>query len=590
MAKDMLRGINPSFVPAQNCSCLGAGGAIDESADESCQQDSSGGATAAGLWHGYVMQLAQPVDPTPGSTNKAKIMDELEVFESGLFAPMENGGTIDLQSPCWYWPQSTERSSIESLLETQDPNLDESRAAWDAKQTATLYIKFNLTSQQSTFAMFSGKEPTVESAFDLEPPGRRLQYVKEIPGGEGGYLVPLQRYSPRETKEEAETTSMQRTGTQIFEWNSVPGSLSLVPYHVTSGSGSDTTVNLNKVALRLCAVISGTKTCKIIEMPADPSNTGVLPKGAKRLQLAFGASFLTLPPAASPERYALVKDLESALASVFKGSGFRSRGRHLAFSPYQLQMRDFEKAPGADLTEFWNPDCRTVPPFPEGEPPCCASCKTDAGCADGRGCGVDADGVGFYATFDVLAGTEDGAYSPETAKAVLQGQLQDVEEGALFNAATAESLGMTEAFEVFSTLGVVPNQAVRELVPANETAVSLQQQEALSSAASWAAGVAASYAVFSPPPPLPPSPLSPPYQPAPSSPPATPPSPGPPPPPLAPIFSYYGRAKELLMENPITAASIVIGSILGCLCMICGICYCCRKGKKKKKKEHQGPP
>ena len=67
-----------------------------------CQQDSSGGATAAGLWHGYVMQLAQPVDPTPGSTNKAKIMDELEVFESGLFAPMENGGTIDLQSPCWY--------------------------------------------------------------------------------------------------------------------------------------------------------------------------------------------------------------------------------------------------------------------------------------------------------------------------------------------------------------------------------------------------------------------------------------------------------------------------------------------------------
>ena len=36
MAKDMLRGINPSFVPAQNCSCLGAGGAIDESADESC--------------------------------------------------------------------------------------------------------------------------------------------------------------------------------------------------------------------------------------------------------------------------------------------------------------------------------------------------------------------------------------------------------------------------------------------------------------------------------------------------------------------------------------------------------------------------
>ena len=56
------------------------------------------------------------------------------------------------------------------------------------------------------------------------------------------------------------------------------------------------TVNLNKVALRLCAVISGTKTCKIIEMPADPSNTGVLPEGAKRLQLAFGASFLTLPP------------------------------------------------------------------------------------------------------------------------------------------------------------------------------------------------------------------------------------------------------------------------------------------------------
>ena len=152
---------------------------------------------------------------------------------------------------------------------------------------------------------------------------------------------------------------------------------------------------------------------------------------------------------------------------------------------------------------------------------------------------MDADGVGFYATFDVLAGTEDGAYSPETAKAVLQGQLQDVEEGALFNAATAESLGMTEAFEVFSKLGVVPNQAVREFVPANETA-----------------GVAASYAVVSPPPPLPPSPLSPPYRPAPSSPPATPPSPVSPPPPLAPIFSYYGRAKEMIMENPITASSI----------------------------------
>jgi hypothetical protein len=519
------------------------------------------------------MQLAQPVDPTPGSTNKAKIMDELEVFESGLFAPMENGGTIDLQSPCWYWPQSTERSSIESFLETQDPNADESRDAWDAKQTATLYVKFNLTSQQSTFAMFSGKEMTVESAFDLEPPGRRLQYVKEIPGGEGGYLVPLQRYSPRETKEEAETTSMQRTGTQIFEWNSVPGSLSLVPYHVTSGSGSDTTVNLNKVALRLCAVISGTKTCKIIEMPADPSNTGVLPEGAKRLQLAFGASFLTLPPAASSERYSLVKDLESALASVFKGSGFRSRGRHLAFSPYQLQMRDFEKAPGADITEFWNPDCRTAPPFPEFEPPCCASCDTDAGCADGRGCGVDADGVGFYATFDVLAGTGDGGYGPENAKAVLQGMLwENVTKGALFNAEAAERLGMTEAFEVFSTLGVVPNQDVREFIPANKTA-----------------GVAASYAVISPPPPPPASPSPPPYRPAPSSPPAAPPSPGPPPPPLAPLFSYYGRAKQMIMENPITASSIVGGSILGCLCMICGICYCCRKGKKKKK-EQQGPP
>ena len=41
------------------------------------------GATAMGLWSGYVMQLSQPEDLSFGTTNTNTIVDELEVFESG---------------------------------------------------------------------------------------------------------------------------------------------------------------------------------------------------------------------------------------------------------------------------------------------------------------------------------------------------------------------------------------------------------------------------------------------------------------------------------------------------------------------------
>lgn len=52
------------------------------------------GATAAGVWSGYVMQLSQAEDLTFSSDNTNKIIDELEVFERGPFAPFQDGGVV----------------------------------------------------------------------------------------------------------------------------------------------------------------------------------------------------------------------------------------------------------------------------------------------------------------------------------------------------------------------------------------------------------------------------------------------------------------------------------------------------------------
>ena len=41
------------------------------------------------MWSGYVMQLSQPEDLSFGSSDTNAIVDELEIFESGPFAPFQ---------------------------------------------------------------------------------------------------------------------------------------------------------------------------------------------------------------------------------------------------------------------------------------------------------------------------------------------------------------------------------------------------------------------------------------------------------------------------------------------------------------------
>ena len=63
------------------------------------------------------MQLAQPEDLSFGSSDTSAIVDELEIFESGPFAPFQNGGVVTYTTPCVYLPPTaTMRASVEAML------------------------------------------------------------------------------------------------------------------------------------------------------------------------------------------------------------------------------------------------------------------------------------------------------------------------------------------------------------------------------------------------------------------------------------------------------------------------------------------
>ena len=219
------------------------------------------------MWSGYVMQLAQPEDLSFGSSDTTAIVDELEIFESGPFAPFQNGGVVTYTTPCVYFPPTaTMRASVEAMLTAlqQAPtgnatamgsySLPDAASEAEGKmEQATMKIRLNLTSQEVTFSLYAGEAPIVTAGYTLAPAptedeGRRLNFVREIPRDMRGYVVPWHRTSKLAT---ADTLTSKHLGSKVFAWTDQPSSLALVPYHTASGSSSSTGLNLNQVVLRL---------------------------------------------------------------------------------------------------------------------------------------------------------------------------------------------------------------------------------------------------------------------------------------------------------------------------------------------------
>ena len=225
---------------------------------------------AAGLWSGYVMQLSQREDGSIDASNTKTITDELEVHESGPFAPFQDGGVVTFTTPCVYFPpSSTMRASVETMLAAlqQAPRGNASAMegfhlpagsgeAKGAMEQATMKIRFNLTSQEVRFSLYAGEAPAaaavVTQSLNLRvADGRRLNFVREIPREMGGYVVPWHRTSKLAT---ADSLTTKHLGSKVFEWKNQAGSLALVPFHTASGRSSTTGLNLNQVVLRLRTV------------------------------------------------------------------------------------------------------------------------------------------------------------------------------------------------------------------------------------------------------------------------------------------------------------------------------------------------
>ena len=136
-----------------------------------------------------------------------------------------------------------------------------------------------------------------------------------------------------------------------------------------------------QVVLRLCAQLLGAWSCKTTAMLADPDNKASLAEGAIRLQLPLGVDYrAAVPPESSGDRYVLVSAMRRALSTF------------CAIDSYRLLMRDLtpHSTPLANLGQH----------------------------------GLDPEGIGAYATFDVLPATGGGP-SPESTARSLQLMLDD---------------------------------------------------------------------------------------------------------------------------------------------------------------------
>jgi len=237
----------------------------------------SGHGVAAGLWSGYVMQLSQREDGAIDSSNTKTITDELEVHESGPFAPFQDGGVVTFATPCVYFspgvPRSpTMRASVQAMLDALQNAPQGNASAMEgfqlppsaseavgAMEQATMKIRFNLTSQEVRFSLYASEAPAaaavVTQSLDLSDlsagDGRRLNFLREITRDSGGYVVPWHRTSKLAT---ADSLTTKHLGSKVFEWRRQAGTLALVPFHTASGSSSSTGLNLNQVVLRLRTV------------------------------------------------------------------------------------------------------------------------------------------------------------------------------------------------------------------------------------------------------------------------------------------------------------------------------------------------
>ena len=175
-----------------------------------------------------------------------------------------------------------------------------------------------------------------------------------------------------------------------------------------------------QVVLRLCAQLLGAWSCKTTAMLADPDNKASLAEGAIRLQLPLGVDYrAAVPPESSGARYVLVSAMRRALSTF------------CAIDSYRLLMRDLtpHSTPLANLGQH----------------------------------GLDPEGIGAYATFDVLPATGGGP-SPESTARSLQLMLDDPTGASPFyHKASATSAARREAYDLFQRFPPVRGATLTQL-------------------------------------------------------------------------------------------------------------------------------
>ena len=176
---------------------------------------------------------------------------------------------------------------------------------------------------------------------------------------------------------------------------------------------------MHQVVLRLCAQILGAWSCKTTTMLADPDNKASLASGAIRLQLPVAVDYAAVPPESSVKRYTLVSDMRRALATL------------CGIEHYRLLMRDLTppSTPLANLSEH----------------------------------GLDPEGVGAYATFDVLPATGGGP-SPESTARSLQMMLDDpTGTSPFYHEGAATTAARREAYDLFQQYPPVRGATLTQL-------------------------------------------------------------------------------------------------------------------------------
>lgn len=176
---------------------------------------------------------------------------------------------------------------------------------------------------------------------------------------------------------------------------------------------------MHQVVLRLCAQILGAWSCKTTTMLADPDNKASLAEGAIRLQLPLAVDYRNCPPESSGARYELVSNMQRALSTL------------CGIDHYRLLMRDLTppSTPLANLSQH----------------------------------GLDPEGIGAYATFDVLPAT-GGEPSPESTARSLQLMLDDpTGTSPFYHEEAAATTARREAYQFFQLYPPVRGATLTQL-------------------------------------------------------------------------------------------------------------------------------